>query len=227
VILTPHTPVPLTVKKPNLPIGKTPSVATTGAIRFTDSFDSDALAYRWIGIRKPTSQWHVTSKAAGALFLEPRDDLFSGQGNPSYLGTRQQNNEFSCSVTLTAQPETADCMAGLAAFQNETHYYAINVKIDSGRLTEISVEQPAAAAGRGFRRGGAQTPPKILATQALPENLKSLELKIEGAGPVTRLLYKIGSGEFVQLGEDLESVFLSTDRAGGFQGVTLGMFTHN
>ncbi|MBN2181496.1 MAG: glycoside hydrolase family 43 protein [Sedimentisphaerales bacterium] len=224
VILPPRTPVPLTVNRPNLLPDKPPAVATTGNISFTDTFNSDTLHYRWIGIRKPASQWYVTSSAAKALFLEPRDDLLSGQGNPSYIGARQQNNDFTCTVTLTAQPRTVSCVAGLAAFQNEGHYYAINVEIDSGRLTEISVEQ--AGGSRGFRRGGEQSQAKFLAAQALPENITSIYLKIEGAGPRTRLFYKIGSGEFIQLGEDLQSSFLSTETAGGFQGVTLGMFAH-
>lgn len=224
VILPPKTPVPLTVKRPNLPADKAPAVPSTGNIAFTDHFDSDRLAFRWIGLRGPASPWWATSKAERALFLEPRADLLSGQGNPSYLAVRQQNNDFACTVTLTAQPKTADCVAGLAAFQNEAHYYALNVKVDSGRLTEISIERPAAR--QGFRRGGPQEPPNVLASQVLPDNLVSIELKIEGAGPTTRCLYRIGSGEFNQLGQDLQSSFLSTDTAGGFQGVTLGMFAH-
>src|SRR5881392_2702020 len=38
-ILPPHTPVPLTVKKPNLSAQRDSGVATTGAIEFTDLFD--------------------------------------------------------------------------------------------------------------------------------------------------------------------------------------------
>ena len=228
VILPPDTPVPLTVKKPNLPAG-TAQVATTGDISFTDTFDSDTLHDRWIGIRKPASQWHVVSKTDKALYLQPRDDTLSRQGNPSYLGTRQQNNEFNCSVTLTAQPETVDCTAGLAAFQNENHFYAMNVKIKSGKLAEVALEQ--AVARRGFgRRGGAQEQPQesnILTSTELPENVKSIDLKIEVAGPVMHFYYKVGDGEFTQIGEDLPSTFLSTETAGGFQGVTLGMFTCN
>ena len=221
IILPPATPVPLTVNKPNLPAYKAPAVPTTGNIAFTDNFDSDNLAFRWIGLRAPTSSWYATSKTAGALFLEPRADHFSGQGNPSYLAVRQQNNDFTCSVTLTAQSKTVDCVAGLAAFQNEGHYYAVNVKIESGHLAEIALEQ--SAGGRSFGRGGGQSQPNILATEKLPGNTVFIELKIEGAGPITRCFYKIG-GESVQLGQDLQSSFLSTDAAGGFQGVTLGMF---
>ena len=227
IILPPATAVPLTVKKPNLPADKTPAVATTGDIALTDMFDSNMLAYRWIGLRAPTSKWYVTSPTAKALFLEPRDDLLSGQGNPSYLAVRQQNNDFTCTVTLMAQPETADCVAGLATFQNEGHYYTINIKIDSGHLTEISVEQSAGGSGRGFRRAGGQAHPKILTSQELPDNVTSINLKIEGAGPRTCLFYKIGDGDYTQLGQDLQSSFLSTDTAGGFQGVTLGMFAHH
>ncbi len=69
--------------------------------------------------------------------------------------------------------------------------------------------------------------PAILATATLPANLASIDLKIEGAGPITRCLYRVGAGEFTQLGQELQSSFLSTDTAGGFQGVTLGLFAHN
>jgi beta-xylosidase len=84
------------------------------------------------------------------------------------------------------------------------------------------------AGGRGFGGGGDRgAQPGILTTQKLPDNLVSIDLKIEGAGPVTRCFYKTGNGDFTQLGQDLQSSFLSTDTAGGFQGVTLGMFAHN
>jgi alpha-N-arabinofuranosidase len=227
-ILPPHTPVPLTVKWPKLPAEKPISVATSGNIGFTDNFDSGFLAFCWVSLRAPTSQWYAMSKAAKGLMLEPRADRISGQGNPSYLAVRQQNNDFSCSVTLSARPTISDCVAGLAAFQNERHYYAINVRINSGHLAEVSLEQPAG--GRGFGRGtsgaaGSQSSP--LVTERLPDNLASIELRIEGAGPLTRCFYKAGTHEFTQLGEDLQTSFLSTDTAGGFQGVTLGVFAHN
>ncbi len=223
VILPPGTPVPLTVRQPNLPADKPAAVPTTGNIAFTDNFDSDTLAFRWFGLRAPASKWYATSKAAKALFLEPRADLLSGQGNPSYLAVRQQNNDFVCSVRLTAQPKTTNCVAGLAAFQNEGHFYVVSVRIDAGHLAEISLEQPAGGA-RGIRRGSAQPQPNVLASQKLPEKVTSIDLRIEGAGPVTKCFYKVGNGEFTQVGQDLPSSFLSTDTAGGFQGVTLGLF---
>jgi len=44
---------------------------------------------------------------------------------------------------------------------------------------------------------------------------------------VTKCFYKLGDAERVQLGQDLQSTFLSTDTVGGFQGVTLGVIAHN
>lgn len=224
VILSPDTPVPLTVKKPNLPADKPAAIPTTGNISYTENFDSDTLAPRWTGVRVPASKWYATSKADKSLFLQPRADRLSVQGNPSFLVVRQQNNDFTCSATLAAQRTTTNCTAGLAAFQNEGHYYAINVKIESGHLVEISLEQPTGGRGFGFGRRGGGAPPKILATEKLPDNLTSIRLEIEGAGPVTKCFYQVGGGARAQLGQDLQSSFLSTDTAGGFQGVTLGMF---
>ena len=135
-------------------------------------------------------------------------------------------------MTLTAQPQLTNGTAGLAAFQNETHFYAINVAIVDGHLAEVSLEKPAGGRGSG-RRGGGGNADAAAPTNApsaglkLPDNLTSIDLRIEGAGSVTKLLYRTGSGDFTQLGQDLPSSFLSTDTAGGFQGVTLGMFAHN
>jgi alpha-N-arabinofuranosidase len=130
-----------------------------------------------------------------------------------------------------SQAHTKNCVAGLTAFQNESHYYAINVRVAEGRLTEISLERAAAGARRGRRgrgeRGAAPPQPTVLATQSLPDNSSSIVLKIEGAGPITKCFYKTAGGEYTQLGGDLESSFLSTETAGGFQGVTLGMFAHD
>ena len=228
-ILAPDTPVPLAVKKPNLPAAEAASVPTTGAITYTDHFDSEKLAFRWIGIRRPDTKWHVIKPAEKTLYLEPRSDSLSVQGNPSFLGARQQNNAFTCTVTLKIQPKTDNCTAGLAAFQNETHFYAISVRIEEGRLVQVAAEKPAAGAGgRGMRRNASPPPANSeLASKPLPENTTTIDLRIEGDGPVTRLFYKVGDADFVQLGDDLESTFLSTDVAGGFQGVTLGMFTHD
>ena len=61
-------------------------------------------------------------------------------------------------------------------------------------------------------------------TEKLPDNVTSIQLEIEGAGAVTKCFYRTANGKRTQLGQDLESSFLSTDTAGGFQGVTLGMF---
>jgi len=233
VILPPRTPVPLTVKKPNLPASALASIPTTGNISYTDNFDTDTLAPRWVGIRLPTSQFYALNKSTNSLSLEPRPVRLSAQANPSFLGVRQQNNDFSVSVTLSAQPTTTTCTAGLAAFQNETHYYAINIKIESGKLTEISLEQPAPAAGRGRGRGATSqsnaqptSQPAPHATK-LPDILTNIELKFEVAGPITKCFYKAPGGDLTQIGPDLQSSFLSTDTAGGFQGVTLGLFAHD
>lgn len=223
MILPPKTAVPLTVEKPNLPSDQQPDVPTTGDIAYTDTFDSDALAFRWVGLRVPASKWFAISRIDKALFLKPRADRLFGHSNPSYLAVRQQNNDFTCAVTLAAQPKTIACNAGLAAFQNEGHYYAINVQIKAGRLAEISLEQ-AANGGESGRRDFRGRPPAILSAKKLPANLSSIKLEIRGDGPVTKCLYQIGDAAPIQLGPDLPSSFLSTDIAGGFQGVTLGMF---
>ena len=78
---------------------------------------------------------------------------------------------------MTTQPDTSDCIAGLVAFQDDDNYYAINVKVESGKLTEVAFEKSSAPArgqnGRGNpgTRGPAQPQP---VTPQISEELPEL-----------------------------------------------------
>jgi beta-xylosidase len=211
--------------QPTLAAGTTPAPTENAA--YTDDFDSETLASRWTGMRGPNSRWFATSKAAKALYLEPRRDRLS-EADPSFLGVQPQSDRFSCTITLSAQPTTMDGTAGLAAYQNDSRHYAINVKIAGGHLTDISLDQAAPRRVISSRAGSslpmpAPMGPTLLAAKQLPENLTSVTLRIQCAGPVMKCFYQTGSGEFLQLGPNLESSHVA---ASGFPAFTVGMFAY-
>jgi alpha-N-arabinofuranosidase len=51
-----------------------------------------------------------------------------------------------------------------------------------------------------------------------------INLKIQSTGRPYAFSYSIGSGEFKTLKDNVDGSYLSTDVAGGFQGVMLGMY---
>ncbi|HEY4078883.1 MAG TPA: hypothetical protein VGM26_18285, partial [Rhizomicrobium sp.] len=69
--------------------------------------------------------------------------------------------------------------------------------------------------------------PQILANAPLAAAVAKIELRIESTGRSYSFCYRTGDGDFKPLKQDVDGSFLSTEIAGGFQGVMLGMYARN
>ncbi|MET0893177.1 MAG: glycoside hydrolase family 43 protein, partial [Pseudoxanthomonas sp.] len=97
--------------------------------------------------------------------------------------------------------------AGIAAFQNETHWYFLGVR-RKGKQGELFLE-------KSDRQGR-----RIVATAKLPA-AGSLELKVAGNAADYSFGFDAGKGwQWLKQGED--GTLLSTDVAGGFIGAVIG-----
>src|SRR6202012_366510 len=70
--------------------------------------------------------WFDLDSHPGWLTIQPLPVPLQGLDNPSFLAHRQQHLAFDASTELK-RPEEAGVYAGLAAFQNETHWYFLAV----------------------------------------------------------------------------------------------------
>jgi xylan 1,4-beta-xylosidase len=206
--------VPLAVKRPNLPAQPAPATALSGQVSWTDDFAGRQLAFRWEQLRAPATQWYAVKDRS--LWIEPRNVALTGFENPSLIACRQAHTDCTASTILSVHANTADCEAGIVAFQNETHYYFMGVRVGGGKAREVFFEQP---------RGGAQSAP-ITATApvSLPNGTQCVELKIECQGRTYAFLYRTDQGAFKVLKDQVDASLLSSITAGGFQGVMLGMY---
>jgi alpha-N-arabinofuranosidase len=67
--------------------------------------------------------------------------------------------------------------------------------------------------------------PQVLAEQPLAQSIQNLGLRISASGRTHQVHYSTEpGGEWSPLKTDIDGSFLSTAIAGGFQGVTIGMF---
>jgi alpha-N-arabinofuranosidase len=221
IVLKANVSVPAVVKRPDLPAAAEPvKTPMHGTISWTDKFDRPTLNLRWNFLRLPTQTWYSLDDAAGLLRIAPRGVDLSSHGNPSLIACRQQHATFTATTAISIADATAPCDAGLAAFQNETHYYFLGIRINAGKASEVFLEQAAAAAPRA----NAAVVAKVLASAVLPAGAGRVELRIEGAGRPYAFSYRAIPGEFKSLLQGVDGSFLSTDVAGGFQGVMLGMY---
>jgi alpha-N-arabinofuranosidase len=217
VILDHQLPVPRVLARPNLPVSHSPS-PFTGSFEWNDDFTAEKLSPEWLFLRTPQERWFEISNHS--LNIAPRPIALQQRDNPSYIARRQQHANFSTEVTIRVEPRTPDADAGLAAFQNETHHFFTGIKIRGGKAIAIFLEllnQP--------EKEWKTAIPQMVAQVQVTANPQNIRLQIVGNGRTHQVNYRLDNGgDWIPLETDLDASFLSTTLAGGFQGVTLGMY---
>jgi len=209
-ILAPGKVVPFAAPRPRLPAGPRPALPTSGDFAYTDEFDGNRLAMQWIGVRTPKQPfWRV---ANGALELTPGAPLGYLNGVPAYLARRQQHPIATVSTTVRFHPERDGARAGLAAVQSDQSYLVFGVTRIEGKPAVALFTRDKTAEDR------------LVASAPLP-----------GDGPVTLTIrtdrgtmtfdYQ-AAGTRRTLKADLDATLLTTQRAGGFVGVTVGPYVY-
>ena len=206
VILEPDREIPYVAPGPGFMSRTATQAPSTGNFTWRDEFDKPALDRAWMYVRVPKRQWVDLTGHAGRLAVSPLAEGLDTRRNPAFLARRQQHTSFEASTALQV-PVEQGTEAGIAAFQNETHWYFLGVR-RKGKQSELFLEK-SDRAGR-----------RIVATATLPAS-DSLKLKIAGDKADYSFGFDAGRGwQWLKQGED--GTLLSTDVAGGFIGAVVG-----
>lgn len=194
--------VPLEVET-DRPIPK--QIPSTG---FTDSFTSPKLGLQWNFRRNPDdSAWSLT-RAPGHLSLRCIPTTLSDVASPAFLGCRQEHLACQASVELDFTPQSLADEAGFTVIMNEQYRCDLAITTRGGRrvalLRRCLGSLIAEPSNHPIPAGKA-----VLRLTATPE---WYTFSIEPAG-----------GQPITLGK-VEARHLSTELAGGFTGVYLGMY---
>ncbi len=211
-VLPPRTPIPLALPRPALPRDSRPAAPTSGAFAWREDFDRPTLGPEWMMMRNPRERWFDLAVKPGALTLRLRAVGLGDNGNPSFLAPRQQHAHAT--VTTRVRLNAARGQAGLAALQNDDHWFAIAVARQDGRSVV-----------RLLRRGGPKEPATgaLVAQAPLPAG-RAVELRAVAEGARYRFSYAIRPGQWRALGGEQDGALLSTAKAGGFVGAVFGPF---
>ncbi|MBJ2173563.1 glycoside hydrolase family 43 protein [Aureibaculum sp. A20] len=182
-----------------------------GNFTYTENFDNDKLGYNWMFLRTPKDTWYSLEEKKGYLTINTRPETLSGIKNPSFIGHRQQHLKGSASVAMDFSTQTPNESAGLVAFQNEAHFYYLCKSIKNGNPVVELIK-------------GGEKEPTVIASVDLPKTTSTIQLKIEANVDTYNFSYAIGN-DWKILAANSDGKYLSTKVAGGFVGVTLGMYT--
>lgn len=152
------------------------------------------------------------SKTAG-LTMKLKPETLMDFGVPSFIGKRQQHLFCSTETELDFTAKSESEKAGLAIFQNETHFYFLSKSIQNGK--------PVLQLLKSNTDGKTQD---VLATIALAATTKKLQLRIDAKGEYYQFSYATTANKWMILKDKVDAKFLSTHDAGGFIGCFFGLY---
>jgi alpha-N-arabinofuranosidase len=218
IILTGTATVPYVAKAPNLPVQPAAAIPTSGNFTYRDEFNGKTLAPNWMFIRTPRETWFDLTSHPGWLTMQARAADIGRRAQPSFVGRRQQHLEASASTAMQFTPRKPGDKAGLVAFQNDDYYYFLGVA-RRGEETVVQVEMHA----------GPGTAPDRVVIASSPIAISSgttVYLKIQARGDKYDFSYSMNPDSWTSLLRGADGTILSTKRASGFVGATLGMYAY-
>jgi len=208
-ILAHGTRIPQVADGPSFMQRSATQAPLSGNFTWRDDFDKSRLDPTWMFARVPKRPWADVRLHRNRLAIHPLHEGLDTLGNPSYLARRQQHLAFEASTSLVV-PVDPGTEAGLAAFQNEKHWFAFAARRvgDGVKLT---------------LRKRLKDQDETLAMATLPAKTTELKLRIQANGGDYAFAYDAGNG-WTWLKQDVDGTVLSTDVAGGFIGATVGPY---
>ena len=182
-----------------------------GNFNWCDDFKNAVLDDRWLFIRTPRTQWWSLSNKG--LTIQPNGESIYEKKQPAFIGHRQQHLRFDVATAMQYTPSKTSEFAGLVCYQNEHYNILFGKTLNEHGAMVIVVD---AAVNGEIQR---------IAESAIPETHagKALQLKIKGMGNTYAFFYSYDDGLHWTAVAETEAAPLSTEIAGGFTGVMVGM----
>ncbi len=209
-VILPHgEPVPTVVDK----AGLSPTHSfLTGNFVWEDRFESEILGHDWLFVRTPVNQWWRIED--GALKIDAIQKNIYGLDNPAYIGRRVQHLNFEFSVEMDFSPQSQTELAGICCLQDEKY------NIILGKTRQDNRERIVLYLADG------EATPGCLFSQIVPDEYAAtpvtLKIKAQDARLSFYLAYR--DKEWITVAENIDASFLTTEKAGGFLGATVGMY---
>ncbi len=194
--------IDVNMEVPTLPLQPVKEVSDT-----TD-FDEKQLGFEWNFLRNPRNENYSLSEKKGCLRLKASPVKLDDIDSPTFAGRRQEHINFTATaVTDFFETQNGD-EAGLTVFMNNKSHYDIFLRQTSGKRTLVL----------RYRLGE-------LTHTACEINVPKgqIYLQVKGSNDYYSFAYSSDGKNFQPLGK-MNVCYLSSETAGGFTGVYLGLF---
>lgn len=184
----------------------------TGNFAWKETFSDSILGLEWHTLRGPATEYYSLTANPGHLTLKCGNVSSTDKAELPFVCRRIQHHKYTASTTLTFVPAHDRQCAGMLLFKDELHQYFLGKALRDGSqhivLRRISDNGTEELAGR-----------------ALSSDNSSVDLRVESKGLSLDFAYSTDNGSTWQpLASDLDAAFMSTAKAGGFTGTTIGLY---
>jgi alpha-N-arabinofuranosidase len=180
-----------------------------------DDFDAPVLAFHWQHLRNPRPEYYSLTRRPGWLALACGAGTLDEPASPACVLRRQTAHGFRMETLLDFIPAREGEEAGMTVFMNNHHHYDFFVAGgtggDGGRRLALRLRVGDMTVERGSLPLPGDAPVR-LRIESVPDGYRFL---LVGDG-------NAGGGE-VLLGA-AQSRYLSTEVAGGFTGMMIGLY---
>jgi alpha-N-arabinofuranosidase len=172
-------------------------------------FNGDRLGFEWQYLRNPVRENYSLTEKKGHLRITASPFTLDEAESVSFVGRRQTEHDFTATTLLAFDSSGDNEEAGMTLIQNNTHHYDLLFKkSDTQTLVQLRV------------RIGSLS--HIVAEQTVDFN--QLLFRIKG-NPYQYAFYFANpeNQQYIEVGK-LDTRYLSTEVAGGFTGVMIGLY---
>lgn len=172
-------------------------------------FDDDKLGFEWQYLRNPMRENYSLSERKGALRITASPYTLSETESVSFVGRRQTEHDFTATTLLDFQSSTDGEEAGMTLIQNNTHHYDLLLKRTGKQMT---VQLRVHVGSLTYITAG--------------KNIDNNQVLFRIKGNPLQYTFYFGDPEtqqYTELGK-LDTRYLSTEVAGGFTGVMIGLY---
>jgi alpha-N-arabinofuranosidase len=181
-----------------------------------DDFKTPITGFEWNYLGNPIPGNYSLTERTGFLRLKGNTTTLNEGKSVTFIGRRQEHKIFAASTLLDFNPANQTDEAGLTVFMDYAHHYDLSVKNMNGKRVLILT----------YNVGMIQHVEKLI-----PLSNGTVELKVEGSTVAATFTsadyytfyFRQGTNSFQEITK-AEARYLSSETAGGFTGVYLGMF---
>jgi len=170
-----------------------------------DEFNAAVPGFEWNYLRNPSMENYKFDSKNSKLVLKGTGLTLNDVDSPTFLGRRQEHINFTATTSLEFQPSKMNEEAGITALMNDRYHFDLVKTKDKlvlryrlGSITHIAKE--------------------------VSINTNKIQLRIEGSETFYTFSYSTDGVKFVSIGK-ADTNLISTETAGGFTGIYLGLFT--